>query len=311
MEGKRQDTYMTLGVMNDYLAVWIGAFLTAKRAGGMAKNTILFYTRKLRQFTDYCESQQLKQIEQITPSFIREYLLYLEDRGHNAGGRHACYRALRVFLYWYEQEAEPTGWTNPIRKVSAPRVSLEPLEGVSLQDVRAMVNACRRGTHWGDRDAAILLCLLDTGCRAREFLEINLEDVNQATGEILIRKSKGQRPRYVFLGQTARKALRRYLRHRQDTYPALWLSREDDRLAYSSLRDMVTRRAEEAGIEPPALHDFRRAFALNYLRNGGDIFSLAKILGHKGIDVLKRYLAQTDQDLQIAHAKFSPVDFLK
>jgi integrase/recombinase XerD len=154
------------------------------------------------------------------------------------------------------------------------------------------------------------LCLLDTGCRAREFLGINLGDVNQATGEILVRQSKSQRPRHVYLGQTARKALRRYLRHRQDAHPALWLSREGGRMGYSSLRDMVVRRAAEAGVPQPPLHAFRRAFALNYLRNGGDIFTLARLLGHKGIDVLKRYLAHTDTDAQIAHGKYSPVDRL-
>jgi integrase/recombinase XerD len=298
---------MTSEVLDDYIAVWVGAFLTAKRAAGLSRNTVLYYTRQLRQFETYCDAQAVRQIAQVTPSFIREWLLYLEQ-GHNAGGRHACYRALRAFLYWYENEAEPEGWNNPIRKVDAPRVDLDPIQGVSVSDVLKMTRACKRGTFAGDRDAAILLCLLDTGCRAREFLSINLEQVNQATGEILVKHTKGKRPRYVFIGRTARKALRRYLKHRRDTSPALWVSVDGDRLAYGSLRGIVKRRAKDAAITAPALHDFRRGFALNYLKNGGDVFSLQKILGHRDLSVLRRYLAQTDRDLQEAHAKFSPVD---
>jgi integrase/recombinase XerD len=301
--------HMTGQLVDDYLAVWIDAFITAKRAGGMAKNTVLFYTRKLRQFSDYCDGQQLQRIEQLTPAFLREYLLYLEATNHNAGGRHAAFRAVRAFLYWYESEAEPDAsqWSNPIAKVSAPRVPREPLAGVSLAEVLAMVKVCKRGSYAGDRDAAILLCLLDTGCRAREFLAVNVEDVNQATGEILIRQSKGRRPRFVYLATTARKALRRYLKHRTDANPALWLSREKSRLAYESLRGIVIRRATEAGIPAPPLHAFRRGFALMFLKNGGDIFTLARLLGHKDIHVLKFYLAQTDQDIALAHAKFSPL----
>src|SRR5262245_53726913 len=87
--------------VDTYLVTWLEAFLTAKRAAGMAKNTILFYARKLRQFNAYCETQQLTQLEQVTPAFLRDYLLYLEQTGHNAGGRHAAYRAIRAFLIWY------------------------------------------------------------------------------------------------------------------------------------------------------------------------------------------------------------------
>jgi integrase len=71
---------------------------------------------------------------------------------------------------------------------------------------------------------------------------------------------------------------------------------------------MIKRRADKAGVKPPTLHDFRRAFALAMLRNGTDIFTLAKLLGHKGITVLQRYLRETRQDTEVAHRRASPVE---
>ena len=44
------------------------------------------------------------------------------------------------------------------------------------------------------------------------------------------------------------------------------------------------------------------------LRNGVDIFALQKLMGHADLQVLRRYLAQTDQDIQAAHMRGSPVD---
>lgn len=44
------------------------------------------------------------------------------------------------------------------------------------------------------------------------------------------------------------------------------------------------------------------------LRNGVDIITLSRLMGHSTTDVLRRYLAQTDEDLHIAHARASPVD---
>ena len=91
----------TLVKTDDYFLFWLEASIMDRRARGMSKGTIKFYTTKLKLFADYCEGQELRQITQITPFFIREYLLHLE-RTHNPGGVHACYCALRAFLYWWE-----------------------------------------------------------------------------------------------------------------------------------------------------------------------------------------------------------------
>jgi site-specific recombinase XerD len=103
-------------LIDDYLLTWTEAFLIDRKARGMAKGTISFYVEKLRKFTDYCEVQQVKRVTQITPAFIREYLLYLETR-HHPGSVHAHYRILKTFLFWWEEETEPENWRNPIRKV--------------------------------------------------------------------------------------------------------------------------------------------------------------------------------------------------
>jgi integrase/recombinase XerD len=80
-------------------------------------------------------------------------------------------------------------------------------------------------------------------------------------------------------------------------------------MTYSGLRGIIRRRAHDAGLKAePSLHDFRRAFAINMLRSGVDVFALQKLMGHADLQVLRRYLAQTNQDIQAAHMRGSPVD---
>ena len=297
--------------MDEYILTWIEAFLIDRKARGCAKGTLEFYGFKLKLFTDYCETQLVKHISQITPHLLRQYLLYLEEKDHNPGGRHAAFRALRAFLLWYEDEVDLVEWKNPIRKVKAPRVPTEPLEPVSLDTVSLMLKHCKTNTFTDDRDKAILLFLLDTGVRAGELLSLNITDINQATGVVLVRQGKGNKPRYIYIGKNTKRALRKYLKNRKDNNPALWVTHpyvESGRLTYSGLRSMIKRRAKQAVIEAPALHDFRRAFALAMLRNGTDIFTLAKLMGHEGITVLQRYLRETRQDTEIAHRRASPVE---
>lgn len=97
---------------------------------------------------------------------------------------------------------------------------------------------------------------------------------------------------------------------RNDNNPALWVTKDGDRPTYDGMRAILVRRAKLAGVTVPSPHDFRRAMAINYLRNGGDVFTLQLILGHKSLALLRRYLALTERDTREVRAKYSPVDSL-
>jgi len=197
--------------------------------------------------------------------------------------------------------------------VKAPRVGIEPLEPVAINVVEKLIDTCKGNDLLTLRDKSLLLFLLDSGARASEVCALDINDIDAVTGSAMIRNGKGRKPRIVFLGQKTRKAIRTYLKIRNEneyfrTQKALWITREAERLTYWGLNLMLKRRSELAEVEKPELHDFRRAFALNFLRNGGDIYTLQKLMGHSDLQVMRRYLAQTTEDLQVAHNKFSPVD---
>lgn len=293
-------------IVDDYLIIWIESFLRDRRAQNMSPGTLEFYRKKLAAYTEYAGGVLITRIGQITPDSIRDYLLRLADNGHNPGGIHACYRALKTFLRWYWDEIEPD-FKNPIAKVKPPRLENEPLEPVTETEVRTLLSVCD-SNFTGLRDRALILTLLDTGSRAAEILSMNRADFDQATGCILIRQGKGRKPRFVYVDKRSRRAIRRYVIQRQDTDPALWITEYGGRLTYWGLREIIRRRAESSGIDPPTLHSFRRAFALNSLRAGMDIYTLQRLMGHADLQVLRRYLKQTEMDLQSAHEKASLVE---
>ena len=305
---KTQDQGTIILSQQDYLAILIESFLIDRRSQGLSPETIDFYAKKLKYFLKYCEGQALTQLSQLTTDLIRRYVLELSET-HNPGGVHACFRPLRTLLYWVEdEEIMPQGWKNPIRRVKAPKLPTEPIEPIHIEDINSLLKTCK-SNYSGVRDKAMMLGLLDTGARAKEFLNINLEDVELATGSVLIRQGKGRKPRMVFLGRKTIRAIRAYLRSRRDNNPALWVSIHGDRMTYAALRCLLRRRAYLVGLnEIPTPHDFRRAFALVMLRSGVDIFALQKLMGHSDLQVLRRYLAQTDQDIHTAHMRGSPVD---
>ncbi|MEK6751596.1 MAG: tyrosine-type recombinase/integrase [Chloroflexota bacterium] len=294
----------------DGLETWMTAFLRDCKMRGLSAFTVEFYRAQLQIFTAYCKGESVTEVLDLTPDLLRGFMLALETKGRNAGGRHAAFRSVRVFLRWYEAEAEPEAWVNPVRKVKPPKVTHEIIKGVPTEDIKAMLATC--GDNFtGVRDRALLLCLLDAGARAREFLALNLGDVDFVSGAVDIRKGKGGKSRTVFIGKRSRKALRAYIRLRTDNDSALWVTKNGGRrLAVPSLRQLLVRRADLARVPVPSPHDFRRSFALALLRAHVDIFSIQKLLGHAGLDVLRLYLAQNTDDIREAHERASPADNL-
>jgi site-specific recombinase XerD len=264
----------------------VEAFLIDRQARGLASGTLRFYTQKLAHLQTYLSSQGITTVEGITAPLLRRFLLAF-SRDHTPGGTHGVYRATKAFLRWYEREAEPEGWRNPIDRVQGPKVSIEPLEPVSIEDLKRMLETCRGRGALALRDKALLLFLLDTGCRAAEVIGVDVGDLDLRSGAVLVRHGKGRKTRSVFLGGKARRALAQYLRTREGEGP-LFTGLHGERLRYESLRDIVRRRAEAAGIPAPTLHSFRRAFALLSLRNGVDVYSLQRLMGHADLSVLRR-----------------------
>ena len=291
-----------------YLPTLAAAFLLDRKAQNLTKKTLEFYRANLQIFINWCDTQAVKTIEQITPELLRAFFVAMTEKGHKAGGVHAFYRTVRVFIRWYILEFEPLEWRDPLRKVKPPKVDIEPLEPVPLETIRALLDTCKRGKFTDERDKSILLFLLDSGVRAGELLALDKTDVDILTGDVLIRKSKSRKPRTVFIGRQARRALRAYLKLREDMARALWVTDEGERLRMAGLRQVMVRRSKRAGVRVPSLHSFRRSFALAMKRAGVDLLTIARLLGHSDLSLLERYIKQTGEDLRDEHTRGSPVD---
>lgn len=124
---------------------------------------------------------------------------------------------------------------------------------------------------------------------------------------------KGAKERVVRMGKTTQKALLRYLLMRTDTHPCLWVTEERRPLEARGVQMAIKRLCHRANITDARLgpHTFRHTAAINYLRNGGDVFTLQVMLGHSTLQMTRRYVSVLGiDDLVRVHTKASPVDNL-
>ncbi len=175
-----------------------------------------------------------------------------------------------------------------IKRVEKP---IEPLNGRELGRLFAVAE----GDSWQDaRDVALLSLMARAGLRVAEVCALNQEDIkiNARSGEVLIRRGKGEKERPVALGLECRKDLTAYLSKRPDWPPdKLFFSKTGKDFATRDVERLVDKLVRLAGIERPITpHTLRHTFATRFLRDGGDLATLQKLMGHENIVTTSRYL---------------------
>ena len=285
------------------------SFLSAKTAERCTALTLRAYRRAVTRCVVWLKAQGITDPQGITAARIRAYLAHLTELGLKASSVHHFARPVKTwcrFLY-----ADGVIASDPWARVKLPRVPDEVLPAFTADEVRALLGACKGGAD-SARDTALLLCLLDTGCRAAEFCALKVADVDLSSGAITVRQGKGNKSRTVYIGSKARRAMRRYQSARAASggdplFPSL---NTGDRLTTDGLRHLLLRLGKRAGVSDCHPHKFRRTFALSCLRAGMSIYALQRLMGHADLGMLRKYLALVEADLADAHREHGAVDSL-
>ena len=285
----------------------ISQYYLFHETNGHTKETLRYYEYHLGQIADWLEEKNITDISNITVYVLRSYFAQYQE-GHTRNGANVRYRAIKAYLRWVWDEFD-LEYKNPIEKIRVAADPVVPIKGVDPNDVEKLFESAKR-SDYPERDCALLAVLLDTGIRKSSFINIRKEDVNAVSGIIYIRHCKNHKPMTVYLGKTARKHIRNYLKTITDipSGDSFWITEYGDPLSINGMREILRRMCKRAGIPEYSAHDFRRYFALQSYRNGADIYAVSELLGHSGIEVTKRYLAITDDDRKKVHAKTSPLD---
>ncbi len=189
--------------------------------------------------------------------------------------------------------------TSPIA-LAMPRVVKKHGRLVAPAQPRRVLDLCH-----SRRDRAFLLFLADTGLRRAEALALNWGDIDFVIGGVKIARGKGGKPRTVVIGAKTRQAVlayRRSLPHSPAGVDPVWQSRSGNRLAVGGVRTLMIRLSRKSGIRNTP-HMFRRTFATMSVRQGMDMISLQRLMGHADISMTARYTDLLDEDLVAAHTK--------
>jgi site-specific recombinase XerD len=281
--------------------------------------TVRNYDHYLTRFLDYVKHNDPKK---LTENEVREYRLWLNRQPGTKVGRNTdtlkrktqnyYLIALRAFLKYMRKKGIES--LNPER-IELAKVPERSLDLISSTELNRLMDSPDTNTLRGLRDKAILELLFSTGLRVSELCALSQEDVDLTRDEFSVR-GKGDKVRVVFLSDTARNAIKAYLKERKDFDDAMFIQygkihkkeevkNKELRLTSRSVQRIIKRYATIAGITRKVTpHVIRHSFATDLLSNGADLRSVQALLGHANIATTQVYTHVTDKHLRDIHKKF-------
>ena len=293
-------------------------FLKAAQADGLSAATCKWYRSLLKAWADQSAAADLSA---LTTNDLRAYIITLRERqeryvdapqkplqhGRLSPATVAGHvTALHTFWAWAAREYDVP---NPMRNVKRPRRQQPEPKAISAADFVRLFNATGDEIA-GVRNRALLAFLADTGVRMGGLVGLSVADVDLKRRRAVVREKGNKTRPVVFTAITARFLLA-WLSVRQSPSDKLFTAvvGAQDALTASGVEQILKRLKQKANVRGRVNpHAFRHAFAREYLRAGGDVVTLARLLGHSDVNTTAAYYAVFTQDeLAELHEKYSPL----
>lgn len=267
-------------------------FLTERRyIKNISPATVQWYEDVFKQFAGI-DTSSAQALRQSVMQRVKELL----ERGVKPISVRSWLTGVRAYGYWLHQE----GFLKEKPRIELVRCEQKIISTLSPEQVRRIIHRKPIGRN-ETRVHTMAVTALDTGLRLQELLNLTRQDVD-LDNLILRVKGKGNKHRLVPVSIELRKLLYRHLSKHE--HARLFATMKGTGVTPRNAdRDfkVMCRKLTITGVRC-SFHTLRHSFAVNYLRAGGNLYYLQRILGHSSITTTERYLRSLGiEDLQRVH----------
>ena len=277
---------------------------------GLAKNTLISYSRDLNSFAHYLETLNITSYKNVKKADITDFMLNQKDSGKSASSIARNLVALKVFFRFLVRENYLRDDISSV--IETPRLWKHLPDALLFDEVEKLLKAPNLKDWKGIRDKAFLELMYATGLRVSEVVNLNLGDINFDLG-IIKCLGKGSKERIVPIGSQAKIAVKRYIDNvrpkldRSSTEKGLFLSRLGRKLSRVMLWKIIKAYAKKTRIKKIITpHTLRHSFATHLLEGGADLRIVQEMLGHANISTTQIYTHINKERLKSIHRKYHP-----
>lgn len=286
-------------------------FITEKKALGLSKHTLKNYSQSfLYWYRHIVDMGYNLYIEDVTKLYFTSYSTTLIEEDKNRRTINHYLNHVRVFLYWCSERKYFVHFKCTM--VKTPEYIKPTLNDAEKRLLIAKPREKESFSTW--RTWAISNFILATGARASTVCNIKIDDIDFVRNEIYLNRTKNNRVLVLPLSPALKIVLKEYINTwRSSASDESWLFPNigDEYLRPDALWQKYRDYVLERGITNTSVHNLRHTFALEYIRAGGNVVKLQKVLGHSKLDTTMRYVKLLTDDIKKDFDEFNPLDNIK
>ncbi len=294
---------------------YISSFLMECECKDLSEQTTEWYKKKLVAFGIFLRDKySIDSPLDATKEHLKAFIYALKtdrERDLSVPYIRGFGRTLSVFYNYLESEY---GIDNPSTGLTLPKMPQKHFPILTEADIAKLLRAPEKQGLAGYTHYSIMYTLLDTGMRVGELVSFKTSDINIEDGFIRV-FGKGSKDRLVPMGKELKRALLKYktIRPSNENSDIFFLNAGGRPYTRGAVGQFIRRYGRREGISGVRVspHTFRHTFATMYILNGGDSYSLQRILGHSTPAIVQVYVNMTAKNIIEQHKKFSPGDSIQ
>lgn len=289
-------------------------YLKKCNAKNLSIQTLHNYEYCLKTFFDFCDKRNIVSVNQINQFIIIDFMNSINGKYSSITVKDK-FIVLKAFFNCLTDIGIID--CNPMERMSRPKVTKKIIYSFSKNDIKDIMSSFDKTDFIGYRNYTIMNVLFGTGIRKSELVNIQLNDFDWGDNSLKI-YGKGSKERIIPIGYNLQRIILSYNRkrkeylaeHKYDNSIKLFINRYGRPLSKGGVSAifMTLKNSKKSWSTRVSAHTFRHTFAKMFLLNGGDLFSLQRILGHEDISITRLYVDLNISELKIQNEKYNPLD---
>ena len=300
----------------------IKEYLFYSESLNVSDNTLKVRKSLINRFMKYCKMLNCKSPHEVTRKIIRQFLVSQRELGLSASYVNQMLIVIRSFFLFLVDEDYLDEDDNPTDKVRFLKKTKKVTQTFNDEEMKQIIQVSgENGNKYvSNRNKMMVMMMADCGLRVNEL--VNLKDSDITNDRVFIEHGKGDKQRIVYVSTVLAKQIMKYRRIRNSYFAnksvvkrnLFFLGFGGEPIKNDGVQKMLRRIENKIELREDirfSPHTFRHYFASSQLRNGADILTISRMLGHADLNTTQIYLSSiVDEELLETAKRTSPLENL-
>lgn len=280
-------------------------FMLFKKASSLTEKTRFDYSQVFSFFLRHNDLTGEEPISIITEKFILNWIVKMQSMEIKLSSINHYIGDIRVFCYWLMDKSLIRAFKIHLVKGQEPSIRY-----FTDDEIEMLIKKPQNANFTQYRTYVAICFVLATGARASTLINIKLSDIDFNAKEITYAHLKNKKSAIIPLSPALAHVLQEYLRtwSRENEDGWLFCGLDESQCTVSALHQALWGYCDKRGIKSKGMHALRHSYSRRYIINGGNAFTLQRMLCHSTIEMTKRYVQLFSDDLKRDYDKLAPLD---